>query len=228
MRAWGRRPGPVMRAQLRHGIMIGMTEEQGRSHDTIMSQNAIENPVPELSYPTKGKSPVRTAALTRNRILKTPLDRTGIPVEATPEARRRRKGFDKSAARREYEELYDKVVTNPHKFLEERYPQIKPESYPAEVNAMRYFGPTAEEAAIQVLTLIDWAAEYVKLSNSPVPDIPAFLQSPFVAGGTAAKNPFPTDPAASLRGNTDVRTTSQSYLEIPLHASHRLGPTRLQ
>ena len=110
----------------------------------------------------------------------------------------KKKGFDKSVARREYEELYDKVVTNPHKFLEERYPQIKLESYPAEVNAMRYFGPTAEEAAIQVLTLIDWAAEYLKLSNSPVPDIPAFLQSPFVAGGTAAKNPFPTDPTASL------------------------------
>ena len=67
----------------------------------------------------------------------------------------------------------------------------------------------AEEAAIQVLTLINWAAEYVKLRNSPIPDIPAFLQSLFVASGTAAKNPMPTDPAASLRGNTDVSVTSQ-------------------
>ena len=98
-----------------------------------------------------------------------------------------KRGFDKAATCKQYEEQYDKVVTNPHKYLKERYPQINLEFYRAEVNAMRYFGPTAEEATIQVLTLIDWAAEYVKLSNSPVPDIPAFLQSPFVAGGAAAR-----------------------------------------
>ena len=109
-----------------------------------------------------------------------------------------KKGFDKAAARREYEEQYEKVVTHPRKYLEERYHQINPEFYRAEVHAMRYFGPTAEEATIEVLTLIDWAAEYVKLSNSPVPDIPGFLQSPFVAGGAPARNPLPTDPGLSF------------------------------
>ena len=69
-----------------------------------------------------------------------------------------KRGFDKSAACKEYEECYDKVVTHPRKYLEERYPQINLEFYRAEVHAMRYFGPTAEEATIQVLTLIDWAA----------------------------------------------------------------------
>ena len=120
-----------------------------------------------------------------------------------------RKGFDKSAACKEYEEQYDKVVTNPHKYLEECYPQINPEYYRAEVHAMRYFGPTAEEATIQVLTLIDWAAEHVKLSNSPVPDVLAFLQSPFVAGGTAARNSMPSNPAVTFRQDIDIRTKSQ-------------------
>ena len=115
-----------------------------------------------------------------------------------------KRGFEKSAAQKEHDERYDKVVTHPRKYLEERYPQIDPEFYRAEVHAMRYFGPTAEEATIQVLTLIDWAAEYMQLSNSPVPDIPPFLQSPFVAGGTAARNPMPTDPAVNFKGNIDI------------------------
>ena len=109
-----------------------------------------------------------------------------------------KKGFDKAAARREYEEQYNKVVTHPRKYLEKRYHQINPEFYQAEVHTMRYFGPTAEEATIEVLSLIDWAAEYMKLSNSPVPDILGFLQSPFVAGGAPARNPLPTDPGLSF------------------------------
>ena len=119
-----------------------------------------------------------------------------------------KRGFDKSATQKEYEERYDKIVTHPRKYLEECYPQINPEFYRAEVHTMRYCGPTAEEATIQVFTLIDWAAEYMKLSNSPVPDIPAFLQSPFVAGGTAARTPMPTDPAVNFRRDIDIRTKS--------------------
>ena len=100
-------------------------------------------------------------------------------------------------------------MTHPRKYLEERYPQINPEFYRAEVHAMRYFGPIAEEATIQVLTLINWAAEYVKLSNCPVPDISAFLQSPFIASGAAARNSMPSDPAATFRWDIDIRTKSQ-------------------
>ena len=134
-----------------------------------------------------------------------PKDRNSGRTQSRPTEKR---GFDKSATQKEYEERYDKIVTHPRKYLEERYPQINPEFYRAEVHAMRYFGPTAEEATIQVLTLIDWAAEYMKLSNSPVPDILAFLQSPFVAGGTAARNPMPTDPAVNFRRDIDIRTKS--------------------
>ena len=74
---------------------------------------------------------------------------------------------------------------------------------------MRYFGATAEDATIQVLTLIDWAAEYVKMRSCPVPDILRFLQSPFVTGGRPAQNPMPTDPGASLRQDIDVCTKAQ-------------------
>ena len=100
-------------------------------------------------------------------------------------------------------------MTNSHKYLEERYHQIDPEFYEAEVNAMRYFGATAEDTAIQVLTLIDWAAEYVKMRSSPVPDIPGFLQSSFVAGGRPAQNLMPKDPGASLRRDIDVCMKTQ-------------------
>ena len=100
-------------------------------------------------------------------------------------------------------------MTHPCKYLEECYHQINPEFYRAEVHAMRYFGPMAEEATIEVLTLIDWATEYVRLSNSPVPDILGFLQSPFVAGGAPARNPLPTDPGLSFRQDLDVCTKAQ-------------------
>ena len=42
-------------------------------------------------------------------------------------------GFGKTAAQKEHDEQYDKVVTHPRKYLEERYPQIDPEFYRAEV-----------------------------------------------------------------------------------------------
>ena len=49
----------------------------------------------------------------------------------------------------------------------------------------------------------------MKLSNSPVPDIPGFLQSPFVASGVPARNPLPTDSGLSFRQDLDLRTKAQ-------------------
>ena len=67
----------------------------------------------------------------------------------------------------------------------------------------------AEEATIEVLTLIDWATEYMKLSNSPIPDIPGFIQSPFIAGGAPARNPLPMDPGLSFQQDLDLCTKAQ-------------------
>ena len=119
------------------------------------------------------------------------------------------KPFHKSAARKEYEEKYEKIVTNPFKYLQEWYHQINPEFYQAEVNAMRYFRAMTEDVTIQVLTLIDWAVEYLQMSSSPTLDIPVFLCSPFVAGGKPSQNPMPMDPGITHRWDIDVRTKAQ-------------------
>ena len=65
-----------------------------------------------------------------------------------------------------------------------------------------------EGAAIEVLTLIDWAAEYVKISRSPVPEIPGFLRRPFIKG-KLVKHPIPDDPAKSIHKEKCVRTKAQ-------------------
>ena len=78
-------------------------------------------------------------------------------------------------------------------YLEERYHQIDPAEYQPEVHSLRFFGAGAESAAIEVLALIDWATEFLELSRSPVPEIPAFLRRPFVVG-KRVQFPIPEDP----------------------------------
>ena len=74
----------------------------------------------------------------------------------------------KLMARKEHDKHYKKVVENPMVYLEERYHQIAPAEHQLEVHSMRFFGAGAESAAIEVLTLIDWATEFLELSRSPV------------------------------------------------------------
>ena len=65
-----------------------------------------------------------------------------------------------------------------------------------------------EGAAIEVLALIDWAAEYVEISRSPVPEIPGFLRRPFIKG-KLVKHPIPDDPAESIHKEKCIRTKVQ-------------------
>ena len=85
-------------------------------------------------------------------------------------------------ARKERDKWYKKIVENPVLYIEERMNKIFPEEHQPEIQAMRFFGPGVERATIDVLAIIDWAAEYVAISNHPVPDIPSFLRRPFVMG----------------------------------------------
>ena len=87
----------------------------------------------------------------------------------------------KLLARKEREKWYKKIVENPVLYLEERSNQILPEEHQPEIQAMQFFRPGADRAAIDILAIIDWAAEYVAISNSPVPDILSFLRRPFVS-----------------------------------------------
>ena len=73
---------------------------------------------------------------------------------------------------------------------------------------MRFFGAGAESAAIEVLTLIDWAVEFLELSHSPVPEIPAFLRRPFVMG-KKVQFPIPEDPGDVIHKEKCVRTKAQ-------------------
>ena len=93
-------------------------------------------------------------------------------------------------------------------YLEECQHQILPEEHELEIASLCFFGTRAERAAIEVLALIDWVAEYVEISRSPVPEIPGFLRRPFVRG-KLVKHLIPDDPAESIHKEKCVRTKAQ-------------------
>ena len=99
-------------------------------------------------------------------------------------------------------------MENPALYIKERSNKILPEEHQPEIEAMRFFGTGAERAAIDVLAIIDWAEEYVKVSNHPVPDIPLFLRTPFLMGKPIVY-PIPEDPTESLLKEKCVRTKAQ-------------------
>ena len=114
----------------------------------------------------------------------------------------------KLMARKEQEKHYKKVVKNLMLYLEERYHQINPAEHQLEVHSMRFFGAGAESAAIEVLAIIDWATEFLELSRSPIPEIPAFLQRPFMVG-KKVPFPIPEDPGDAIHKEKCVHTKSQ-------------------
>ena len=93
-------------------------------------------------------------------------------------------------------------------YLEERQHQILPEEHQPEIHALRFFGPGVERAAIEILAIIDWAAEFVKISRSPVPVIPGFLRRPFIKG-KLVKHPIPDDLSESIHKEKCVWTKVQ-------------------
>ena len=114
----------------------------------------------------------------------------------------------KLMARKEHEKWCKKIVDNPMLYLEERQHQILPEEHQPEIHSLRFFGPGVERAAIEILAIIDWAAEFVKISHSPVPEIPGFLKRPFIKG-KLVKHPIPDDPSESIHKEKCVRTKAQ-------------------
>ena len=114
----------------------------------------------------------------------------------------------KLMACKEREKKYKRIVDNPMLYLEECQHQILPEEHQPEIHSLQFFGSGAETAAIEVLALIDWAAEYVKISRSPVPEIPGFLRRPFVKG-KIVKHPILDDPAESIHREKCIQTKAQ-------------------
>ena len=113
----------------------------------------------------------------------------------------------KLVAHKERDKKYRKIVENPMMYLEERYHQIDPAEHQPEVHSLR-FGAGAKSAAIQVLALIDWATEFLELSRSPVPEIPTFLQRPFVVG-KKVQFPILEDPGDAIYKEKCVRNKAQ-------------------
>ena len=111
-------------------------------------------------------------------------------------------------ARKEYDKHYKRVVENPMLYLEEHYHQIDPSEHQPEVHSLRFFGAGAESTAVKVLALIDWAAEFLELSRSPIPQIPSFLRRPFVIG-KKVKFPIPEDPGDAIHNEKCVHTKVQ-------------------
>ena len=114
----------------------------------------------------------------------------------------------KLMAHKEQEKRYKKVVENPMLYLEECYHQINPAEHQLEVHSMRFFGTGAESTAIEVLAIIDWATKFLELSHSPIPEIPAFLQRPFVVG-KKVQFPILEDPGDAIHKEKCVRTKAQ-------------------
>ena len=114
----------------------------------------------------------------------------------------------KLLAWKERDRKYRKIVENPLLYLEERQHQILPESPEPEIYSLRFFGDGAERATIEILALIDWAAEFVELSRSPVPEILVYLRRPFVKG-KLVKHLIPDDPAESILKEKCVWTKAQ-------------------
>ena len=111
-------------------------------------------------------------------------------------------------ARKEHDKHYKKMVENPMLYLEEHYHQIAPVEHQLEVHSMRFFGAGAESTAIEVLTLIDWATEFLELSCSPILEIPAFLRRLFVVG-KKVQFPIPEDPRDAIHKEKCVHTKAQ-------------------
>ena len=109
---------------------------------------------------------------------------------------------------KEHEKWCKKIVDNPMLYLEERQYQILPEEHQPEIHSLRFFRSGVEGAAIEVLALIDWAAEFVEISRSPVLEIPGFLRRPLIKG-KLVKHPIPDDPAKSINKEKCVRTKAQ-------------------
>ena len=90
----------------------------------------------------------------------------------------------KLLARKEQEKWFKMIVENPALYIEDRSNKILPEEHEPEIEAMRFFGSGAERAAIDILAIIDWAAEYVKISNHPVPGHPIVPEETVCNGET--------------------------------------------
>ena len=114
----------------------------------------------------------------------------------------------KLMACKEHDKRYKKVVKHPMLYWEERYHQIDPVEHQLEVHSMRFFGAGAESTVIEVLALIDWATEFLELSCSPIPEIQAFLQRPFVVG-KRVQFPIPEDPGDAIYKEKCVHTKAQ-------------------
>ena len=128
-------------------------------------------------------------------------------------------------ARKEHEKKYKKIVDNPMLYLEERQHQILPKEHQPEIHSLPFFGSGVEGAAIEVLALIDWAAKYVKISCSPVPEILGFLRRPFIKG-KLVKHPIPDDPPnPSTRSASGLRRRRRGPTCVPYYSS---GQMRLQ
>ena len=114
----------------------------------------------------------------------------------------------KLMACKEQEKHYKKVVKNPILYLEECYHQINPAEHKLEVHSMRFFRAGAKSTTIEVLAIIDWATEFLELSHSPIPEIPAFLRRPFVVC-EKVQFPIPEDPGDAIHKEKCVRTRAQ-------------------
>ena len=133
---------------------------------------------------------------------KTTPKKSGFPNREEMEAHRRRE------ARKDW------VINHQEESIGEWYFSIRQQvgRFAQEVKALRFFEPEDKEMdlACWVLAMADWAVEYNKLSNHPLPVIPPELQIPY-SGPRYGRGQFPLAPTLEESSSTDVRIRCQAW-----------------
>ena len=81
-----------------------------------------------------------------------------------------------------------------HHWVAQRADRLDPEGYVEEANSLRFFGHHKVLYGLEMVAIIDWARKYLDLEMvHPLPILPQFLFSSFVASRQTANSPLVKD-----------------------------------
>ena len=93
-------------------------------------------------------------------------------------------------------ELTEKEIVRDqaHHWVAQRADRLDPEGYIEEANSLQYFGHNKVLYGLEMVAIIDWARKYLDLGMiHPLPILPAYLFSSFVASRQTANSPLIKD-----------------------------------
>ena len=186
----------------------------------------IEDPTPKSSHPSfkpdrsgTSKSPpepkVKSAVITKGsstgstKAVETSRRRSQTPARSPKkknEKPQKPPGF-KSKDRKLSEKEF--VRDQAHHWIAAQANRLDPQGYVEETRSLRFFGHQQVLYGLELVAIIDWAWKYLELGmRHPLPTLPEYLFSPFVASRQTANSPLTRD--ESIYSPTDdIRKRSQ-------------------